>query len=152
MSEKEAKIIPLYTKTGDKGQTNLYDMTRLDKCSTVFEALGDLDELSAQIGLLCVYVEDIEISGYLRFIQGKLLDIGSDLATVRNRKNIVGVSDGDIKVIEKLIDTFSSQVPPLKEFILVGYSYEDAIAHICRTICRRAERHMWKVRREWEEQ
>jgi cob(I)alamin adenosyltransferase len=136
----------LYTKTGDCGFTNLYDMRRLYKDDLHFEVLGDLDELSANVGLVCVYLDN-HPNGIviLRKIQSQLLDIGSDIATTKNRDKIVKITEADVKKIEIYIDEFSEKTPKLTEFILPGYKHLDAHLHICRTICRRAERHMWAL-------
>lgn len=143
----------LYTKTGDKGTTNLYDMKRLWKDNMIFEVLGDLDELSACIGMACALYERSNEDGMikpLRWIQSRLLDIGSDFATQeeKNREKLVKIEENDTQQVEYWIDTFSAAVPPLKEFILPGKDLFDSQLHICRAVCRRAERHMWKLRKE----
>jgi cob(I)alamin adenosyltransferase len=136
--------IKLYTKTGDKGTTNLYDMRRVGKHSSVFDALGDLDELSAFIGLLCSHNKN----PFYRKIQSKLLDVGSNIATKERRTNIVDITEDDIKEVETNIDLLESKNSPLREFILPGVEQADATAQICRAVARRAERNMWKYRKE----
>jgi cob(I)alamin adenosyltransferase len=139
----------LYTKTGDKGTSSLYDMRTVKKCDDVFEALGDLDELSAYIGDLCVTCENNDILyKQLRVIQSKLLDIGSDIATFtdKNREKLVLVCEQDVKDMEKMIDFYHEKSPKLREFILPGVNNRDSKAHICRSVCRRFERHAWKVK------
>lgn len=136
----------LYTKTGDAGYTNLYDMRKLCKENIHFEVLGDLDELSAHIGVVCTNLENSHASyKMLRLIQSQLLDIGSDIATVKNRTKVVEITEEDVKKLETYIDEFSDQTPKLTEFILPGYRQTDAQIHVCRAICRRAERHMWSL-------
>lgn len=162
----------IYTKTGDYGKTNLYDMRNRDKDDPVFEVLGDIDELSAFIGLLIVElptemsmvslpmsstkVATLEVSSaripiypkealILRKIQKHLLNIGSNIATLKNRKNIIPTTEQDILDLEEKIDFYTSKCPELKEFILPGYTKADSTAHICRAVCRRAERHLWDV-------
>lgn len=144
--------IKLYTKTGDKGTTSLYDMRRVGKHSSVFEALGDLDELSAHIGHLtsCLHCE-YEDTKFLRRVQSKLLDIGSNLATIERRDRVPMLTEDDIKDVENHIDLCESRNKPLREFILPGVNQCDSIAHICRAVTRRAERHMWKYRNETSE-
>lgn len=138
----------LYTKTGDKGVTNLYDMRKLNKHDIHFEVLGDLDELSAHIGVTCTYLENFPTSiKILRKIQSQLLDIGSDIATKNNRDKITKITENDVKTLEIYIDEYSEQTPKLTEFILPGYKSVDAHLHVCRTICRRAERQLWGL--EW---
>lgn len=138
--------IKLYTKTGDKGTTSLYDMRRVGKDKLIFEVLGDLDELSAFIGVVLSYKHEM-YSNVLRKIQSKLLDIGSDIATIKNRNNIVKISEGDIKEIENYIDDLQERAPPLKEFILPGLNNIDAHVHVCRAVTRRLERHLWKMKK-----
>jgi len=139
----------LYTKTGDKGFTTLYDMRRVSKTEIVFEVLGDLDELSAYIGQLCSIVNDKE-SKFLRYIQSFLLDIGSNFATTTRRDKIRVTTVDDIKSLENAIDFYDSKSPKLTEFILPGVNPKDSIAHICRSVCRRAERNMWKLKNEYD--
>jgi cob(I)alamin adenosyltransferase len=137
----------LYTKTGDAGMTNLYDMRKLGKDDLYFEVLGDLDELSAHIGLACTFLENFSTSvKVLRSIQSKLLDVGSDIATVKNRDRVVPITEADVVQLETYIDEFCSNVPSLTEFILPGYKKADAQLHICRSVCRRVERHMWALK------
>lgn len=151
----------LYTKTGDNGTTNLYDMRRLPKDDCIFVALGDLDELSVNIGELCVRMTnmielreepnfkqetvDTQLKA-LRVIQDRLLTIGSDFATTRQRNDLVTITQTDINMLEKYIDILDGSAPPLTVFILPGQTSADSQAHICRSICRRAERNMIAVR------
>ncbi len=138
----------LYTKVGDNGTTSLCDMKNVSKADWVFKVLGDFDELSAQIGLLCVFLnknENGERVKHLRKIQSKLLDLGSNFATMYNRDRIVHISGEDVKELENQIDYFDSQSPKLTEFILPGAGESDSVAHICRAVCRRAERNMWTL-------
>ena len=135
----------LYTKTGDKGFTTLYDMRRVPKKDDVFMILGSLDELSAYIGLLCsceLTQSDISI---LRGIQNHLLNIGSNFATTTKRDKIVKMSKENVAEMEALIDTYDSKSTKLTEFILPGSNRNDSVAHICRSICRRAELYMWRI-------
>jgi cob(I)alamin adenosyltransferase len=136
----------LYTKTGDKGTTSLYDMSRVSKTNEIFEVLGDLDELSAHIGLVLCGKNELIDSIVLQKIQQNLLNIGSDIATIKKREKIKEIEDDDIAGIEYMIDFYDSKCPPLKEFIIAGVNREESLIHICRTICRRAERHLWKVK------
>jgi cob(I)alamin adenosyltransferase len=142
----------LYTKTGDKGTTNLYDMRRVSKTNPVFEALGDIDELSAHIGMLYVKIKGSHPHDtFLRKIQSKLLDVGSSIATVQRRDNIVDISEEDVFAVENAIDDCESRNTPLREFILPGVYTEDSIAHVCRAVSRRAERSLWRVREEYNQ-
>ena len=140
----------LYTKTGDKGTTSLYDMRRVGKHECIFEVLGDLDELSAHIGMVLSFKNDF-YHKVLRNLQSKLLDIGSDIATVKNRNKVVEITESDVKQIENYIDDLQSQAPPLREFILPGFQPVDAQIHICRAVSRRLERHLWLMKKTDEE-
>lgn len=140
----------LYTKRGDNGITNLYDMRDIGKHSLIIEVLGDLDELSSSIGLVAVLIARSsrpKTERTLRWIQHKLLDIGSDIATIEKRDNLTVIDKEDVKKLENCIDEYSAQSRKLTEFILPGYDIIDSHLHVCRSICRRAERHMWALRR-----
>jgi cob(I)alamin adenosyltransferase len=140
-------MLKLYTKTGDDGQTSLYDLRRVDKDEHIFEVLGDIDELSSYIGMLCSQNLGNH-ENFLRKIQSKLLDLGSDVATVKNRKYVNPINEDDVKELENLIDLYDSQNEKLTEFILPGVNIKDSICHLCRSICRKTERHLWKLKKE----
>jgi cob(I)alamin adenosyltransferase len=141
----------LYTKTGDKGFTNLYDMRKIRKDALIIDVLGDLDELSAHIGVVCSIIKKDETNkeyddkNILRWLQLKLLDIGSDIATIEKRDKIIEINEKDVKELEIYIDECTARSPKLTEFILPGYMNLDAHVHVCRAVCRRAERHMWAL-------
>lgn len=158
MTEVEDKVrkIKLYTKAGDKGNTVLYDSKGHSKSDLVFDVLGDLDELSAHIGMLKsmagLYLDFSlmpEIKehftnlrhpnwDFLKTIQSKLLDIGSAIAI--SKKEYIAITEDDIKSIEKEIDKLEEENTPLKVFILPGVNLPDSQAHICRAVTRRVER------------
>jgi cob(I)alamin adenosyltransferase len=129
----------LYTKKGDTGTTCLYDTGRISKSNLVFDVLGDIDELSAHIGVLTTVRSITE----LRSIQLKLLDISSNIAT-KNRKT-TGVENWEIKKLEEDIDRYEATNKELKEFILPGVYFADANVHVCRAVCRRVERGLCKL-------
>lgn len=138
----------LYTKVGDSGMSSLYDMRNVSKADWVFKVLGDFDELSAHIGLLCCKLPDDfspQIT-YLRRIQSMLLNFGSNFATMHNREKIVKTTEADVKNIENEIDFLDGSCPKLTEFILPGIGETDSIAHVCRAVCRRAERNVWTLK------
>lgn len=140
----------LYTGIGDNGTTNLYDMRAIGKEDLHIEVLGDLDELSAHIGVACA-TQAAQIfpnsMNMLRNIQARLLDIGSDIAIVKNRTKVVEITEDDVKNLEVYIDELCSKTAKLTEFILPGWREFDAQLHVCRSVCRRAERHMWALRK-----
>ncbi len=128
----------IYTKTGDNGQTSLYDGTRVDKDDIRVESYGTLDELNSYIGLCINYAENDD-KKILRDIQIKLFSVSGELATKNNQyKNIV--VDDDIKTLENIIDDYIQKIDKMDAFIVPGTSIISANLHIARTICRRAER------------
>lgn len=135
----------LYTKKGDNGVTSLYDGTKLPKKSDIFDVLGDLDELGSNIGLLCSKFDNPD--EYLREIQVKLLDIGSNIAVLDDakRKSVPEITEDDVKKIESCIDQCEQNTGKLTEFLLCGVGEDDAQCHVCRSISRRVERSMWKI-------
>ena len=134
----------IYTKTGDKGETGLVGGERVAKDSLRLEAYGTVDELNSFIGLAVTELKSEELVESLRVIQHLLFDMGSDLATPYSEKtekyNIPRISEDSIKNAEQEIDRYSIKVEELRSFILPGGSRGAALLHVCRTICRRAER------------
>lgn len=129
----------IYTKTGDKGQTSLFDGTRVDKDNIRIEAYGTLDELNSYIGLCTNYAtnEDKEI---LRIIQIKLFSVSAELATKDSDKYKNKVSEDDVLKLENIIDSCIEKIDKMDAFIVPGTSLVSANLHIARTICRKAER------------
>lgn len=134
----------IYTKGGDKGETGLFGGERVSKDSLRIETYGTVDELNSFIGLAVVEIKDYEVKKLLERIQNTLFILGSDLSAPDNVKdkshNIPRISKLNYEEIEKEIDKFDSRLGELKNFILPGGSKSAALLHICRTICRRAER------------
>ena len=136
----------IYTKTGDSGETGLYDGTRVFKNEQIFDVLGSLDELSAHIGMLIFHTHKTSIS-FLRNIQQNLLYIGSIIATPNPKEGqkLPVISDEHTLDIEKYIDELTLSLKPLNQFILQGgNSMSESQAHICRTVTRRTERELLK--------
>lgn len=131
----------IYTKTGDKGQTSLYDGTRVDKDSIRVESYGTIDELNSYIGLCMHYINE-DGKKVLFNIQRDLFYIGSELATKNTEKLNKVVTDNDIKNLENIIDKYMGEAKGLDSFIIPGTSLASANLHIARTICRRAERNI----------
>lgn len=131
----------IYTKTGDKGQTSLFGGTRINKDHIQIEAYGTIDELNSFIGLLISQLDEDSASALLKKTQSILFDIGSHLASDGKADSHLPVLDTDqTSVLEKEIDSMTEKLPPLKSFIMPGGNQRISIAHVCRTICRRAER------------
>ncbi len=136
----------LYTKTGDKGETSLLSGGRVPKFHDRIEAYGTIDELSSFIGLLKNMDIDNEFKLWLTRIQEKLLILGSKLSDQDDSvMNLKKIDQNDVDFLEKNIDYLDRNLPTLKEFVIAGNNKSDAICHICRTICRRAERRVIKL-------
>ena len=133
----------IYTKTGDQGTTSLVGGTRVPKTHVRLEAYGTLDELNAHLGLLATSLTCDEDVSNIRWMQGMLFVAGTLLATEEGSpywENLPRVTDADIVRVEQLIDACQEGLPPLRSFVLPGGVTASAQAHVCRTICRRAER------------
>lgn len=131
----------IYTKTGDEGFTSLFGGARLSKDDMRIEAYGTVDELNAFTGNLYDKIDFAEVKETLFIIQNKLFNIGSVLASDPDKDfNLQGVKVSDTEHLEAQIDIMESELQPLKNFILPSGHEIVSSAHICRTICRRAER------------
>ncbi|MDE6347503.1 MAG: cob(I)yrinic acid a,c-diamide adenosyltransferase [Bacteroides sp.] len=133
----------IYTKTGDKGTTSLVGGTRVPKTHVRLEAYGTVDELNAQLGLLVTYLLDQEDRTFLQQVQNSLFAIGSHLATDREKTGLKAASiirPEQVEQLEREIDRLDVLLPPLSAFVLPGGSRGAAVCHVCRTVCRRAER------------
>ncbi len=135
------RLSKIYTKTGDDGTTGLGDGSRVKKDSLRVDAMGDLDELNCSIGLLRSEKLPEPIDSLLRQIQNALFDLGGELS----------IPDSNIfkpSIIEKIeieIDRYNEFLPPLKEFLIPAGSKGVAFSHMCRSICRRAERKLVRL-------
>ena len=141
----------IYTKTGDKGQTSLVGGQRVSKCCQRLESYGTIDELNSFIGLLITYTKDQLDTDFLTVVQGELFVVGGYLATDNSTREVRQgniVTEEMVKTVEREIDRIQGLLPPLKLFILPGGSRGASYAHVCRTVCRRAERHMLRLREE----
>ncbi len=141
----------IYTKTGDTGETSLFGGKRVSKDDLRIEAYGTIDELNSQLGLLITHIKDNNIQALLLKIQHRLFDIGSVLAVdPASGIELPGIELSDIEALENAIDNYNQELNPLKSFILPGGSAANAMAHICRTVCRRAERRVISLSKEAE--
>jgi cob(I)alamin adenosyltransferase len=138
----------IYTKTGDKGQTSLYDGTRIDKDSLRVDAYGTIDELNSYIGLSRNYVKDKEVDEILFKIQKKLFFIAGELATKEDGKFKRTANEQDIKKLEDIIDEYLKKIDTVNAFIVPGTSLASANLHVARTVCRRAERRIITLSKE----
>ncbi len=134
----------IYTKTGDKGETGLFGGERVSKDSIRISAYGTIDELNSFMGYTIFEIKDGSVKDNLIKIQNYLFTICSDLATPETEKNakldIQRTPELFINEIEKMIDHYDAKLDELKNFILPGGSKSASLLHICRTVCRRAER------------
>lgn len=152
------RITKVYTRTGDGGKTRLAGGQQVWKDSLRVEAYGTVDELNSSVGVVRVvnaemvghHVQAEELEQNLRWVQNKLFDIGSLLATAPGQtfKNMPQVTAKDVTRLEKLIDRCQKDLQPLKEFILPGGGKVSGFLHQARTICRRAERLCVKLSHE----
>jgi cob(I)alamin adenosyltransferase len=132
----------IYTKTGDKGQTSLLGGKRLPKNDIRIEAYGCVDELNSYMGVLRDSYNDSTINSLLITIQDRLFTIGSILAAAgdTSKFKIPAINEDDILLLEKTIDSMNEELEPMRNFILPGGCLPASHAHVCRTVCRRAER------------
>ena len=143
----------IYTKTGDKGTTSLVGGTRVPKTHIRLEAYGTVDELNSHLGLLQTYLTAEADKKIIFRVQNKLFSVGSYLATDQTQTELrmeSRITDEDIQLLEHAIDTIDNELPPLKAFVLPGGYCGAAVSHICRTVCRRAERRILALTEECE--
>ncbi len=133
----------LYTRTGDSGETSLFDGSRVPKDNARVSAYGELDELNALLGWCRCTPGTPEILSHLQVIQSDLFVLGAELATPpdsRNLTRLVLLGEAEHRRLESWIDEAAGAVPPLRTFILPGGAELAARLHVARTCCRRAER------------
>jgi cob(I)alamin adenosyltransferase len=131
----------IYTKTGDKGQTALFGGKRVSKSDLRVDAYGTVDELNAFIGFLSDTLENEAQKSLLKNIQERLFTLGANLASdPAKHPPIPDIFASDIEVLEAEIDKMEAVLPALQNFILPGGHQSVSVCHLCRTVCRRAER------------
>jgi cob(I)alamin adenosyltransferase len=132
----------IYTKTGDDGTTSLFAGGRISKAHLRVETYGTVDELNSVIGVARAHQPSAGTDERLAAVQRQLFHIGADLATPLDAKAewIVRMDAGTVQWLEDQIDTMTSDLPLLTNFILPGGSLAGAQIHVARTVCRRAER------------
>jgi cob(I)alamin adenosyltransferase len=140
------RVVKIYTRTGDQGDTSLFDGTRVPKSDLRVEAYGDVDELGAVVGLVRASGVDADVDARLGEIQRDLFALGARLADPRARiaarVEKAALDEGDVARLEGWIDEVEQELPPLGRFILPGGCAAGARLHLARTVCRRAERRM----------
>jgi cob(I)alamin adenosyltransferase len=144
----------IYTKTGDKGETALVGGQRVRKDAPRIEGYGTVDELNSFVGLACVTAErdprTEPLARILLRVQHELFNLGSILATLPEDAGPQQprVTETEIRQLEAEIDHMNKELPALRSFVLPGGSELNAQLHVCRTICRRAERLLVALARE----
>jgi cob(I)alamin adenosyltransferase len=136
--------VKIYTRTGDSGETGLFDGQRVPKSDARVDAYGEVDELNGALGVVLTEPLDEDIAVMLRTVQRDLFAVGGRLADpsrkIAPRVEKVTLGASEIARLEEWIDRLESELPPLRRFILPGGCRAGALLHVARTICRRAER------------
>jgi cob(I)alamin adenosyltransferase len=136
--------VKIYTKTGDAGETSLFDNSRVSKADARVDAYGEVDELNAFLGAARAAGLDADIAAALDTIQKDLFAVGARLADpsarIAGRVTKAAVQESDVERLEQIIDRLEAELEELRRFILPGGSMAGALLHVSRTICRRAER------------
>ncbi len=144
----------IYTKLGDDGETHLGDMSRVSKLHPRVEAYGTVDELNAHVGVALARPDlPAPVAGWLGRIQNDLLDVGADLCVPPAAEPGHGPEDGEVDArgrlridpgytawLEEVCDEVNAKLPPLRSFVIPGGGAAASQLHVCRTVCRRAER------------
>jgi len=136
----------IYTRTGDKGETSLFDGTRVSKADARVDAYGEVDELNAWLGFVRAAGVDSDLDEALVHIERDLFALGARLADpasrIAARVMKAVIADEDVARLENLIDRLETELTPLSRFILPGGAPPGAALHVARAVCRRAERRM----------
>lgn len=132
----------IYTKSGDKGKTSLFDNTRIAKNSVRVESYGTIDELNSSLGFAKNFVEDQEVYDIIRSVQRKLFNLAGELATLEWESFPKKITEKDLEFLEEKIDFYLTKMNKKEKnmFIIPGSSVASGALHQSRTICRRAER------------
>ena len=137
------KITRVYTRGGDKGLTSLVGGQRVSKASVRLESYGTVDELSSHLGLLAAMLPEGDDKNVLQRIQNSLFNVCTNLATDQKLTPLYPsayLPEGEIEWMEREVDAILEMLPERLGFILPGGTPAAAQAHVCRTVCRRAER------------
>lgn len=143
-------MLKIYTRTGDSGETSLYDGARVPKDSIRVESYGTIDELNSNIGVARQHSENQEIVDILLKIQRSLFNVAGELATTVGDNFPEKVTDEDVKWLEEVIDHFLDLMnrDEVFQFIIPGSNLLSATLHVSRTVCRRAERRILSLSEE----
>ena len=138
---KGNRLSKIVTRTGDAGTTGLGDGSRTTKDSLRIDAMGEVDELNSGLGVLLCEELPARVQGALLDIQNDLFDLGGEICL----PGMEVMKDVQVARLEALVEEFNANLPMLKEFILPGGTRAAALAHLSRTVCRRAERAMVRL-------
>jgi cob(I)alamin adenosyltransferase len=137
-------MVRVYTKSGDQGQTSLFDGSRVDKDDLRVEAYGTVDELNSILSHARLSTPHDDVRGHVREIQRFLFVLGADLATPPGDGKAAGsvrrTSEDEVTSLEHLIDDYWARLSDLDSFVVPGETVPSAHFHVARTVCRRAER------------
>lgn len=135
------RLSRIVTRTGDAGTTGLADGRRVPKDDVRIATLGEVDELNSHLGLLLTESLPEHVQALLTAIQNDLFDLGGELALPEHPQ----VDETHVLRLDQAIAELNAQLPPLKEFVLPGGTRAAALTHVCRTVCRRAERSLVRL-------
>ncbi|MDH5766871.1 MAG: cob(I)yrinic acid a,c-diamide adenosyltransferase [Gammaproteobacteria bacterium] len=140
------RLSKIYTRTGDKGTTGMADGSRIEKDSLRIAAIGDIDELNSVIGMVLSKCKPGLVAETLLTIQHDLFNLGGELAM----PGYDALTDERVQWLEKTLDEMNESLPPLEEFILPGGGEAAASCHLARSVCRRAERMLVSLAKEFD--
>lgn len=132
------RLSKIYTRTGDDGTTGLAGGERVDKDSARIEAIGAVDEINCQLGVVLHYTMPESVRAVLTRVQHELFDLGGELAL----PEYAAIDPECVEHLERDLDALNFDLPPLKDFILPGGTPAAAACHLARAVCRRAERRL----------
>jgi cob(I)alamin adenosyltransferase len=138
------RLTKIYTRTGDAGTTGLGDGKRVSKNSLRVHSMGDVDETNAVVGLLLAEELPEDVRTLLTGVQHDLFDLGGEICI----PGMALITSRQVEQLEAELDRLNEPLPPLKDFILPGGSRAAALAHLARTVCRRAERSLVALAQE----
>lgn len=138
----------IYTKTGDHGETSLYDGKRVKKDDIRVESYGTIDELNSTLGFARNFIDDDRIIEIIYKVQRELFDVAGELATLDRDKFPEKIENSHVDYLENIIDEYLAKIQEVNAFIIPGSNQASAALHVARTVCRRAERRMLTLSRE----
>ena len=138
----------IYTRTGDKGTTSLYDGSRLAKDDIRVESYGTVDELNSALGLARNFIDDEESRAIIYRIQRELFNVAGELATPDTSAFPEVINETHVAYLESVIDGYIARIEQVDKFIIPGSNKASAALHVARTVCRRVERRILTLSRD----